>query len=159
MSVLGRSESTFKNYVRHLAAMSLHFGRTPLELEPEDTEFIRRFTLHILPSRFVRIRHYGILSSTAKKAVLSSNREQLGAMKVCFIDLRKIQSFNPKVCPCCGKPAIPIKKHDPERIKKTGILIAIPIIIIIKLSKMLTGFVQPGFHCSCCARNENLVTT
>ena len=38
MSVLGRSESTFKNYVRHLAAMSLHFGRTPLELDAEDVQ-------------------------------------------------------------------------------------------------------------------------
>ena len=29
MSVLGRSKSTFENYVRHLAAISLHCGRTP----------------------------------------------------------------------------------------------------------------------------------
>jgi hypothetical protein len=29
-------------------------------------EFIRRFVQHILPKRFVRIRHYGILSSTWK---------------------------------------------------------------------------------------------
>jgi Putative transposase len=27
-------------------------------------EFIRRFALHILPLRFMRIRHYGMLSST-----------------------------------------------------------------------------------------------
>jgi hypothetical protein len=27
-------------------------------------EFIRRFALHILPKRFVKIRHYGFLSST-----------------------------------------------------------------------------------------------
>ena len=26
-------------------------------------EFIRRFALHILPKRFVKIRHYGFLSS------------------------------------------------------------------------------------------------
>jgi len=30
-------------------------------------EFIRRFAQHILPKRFVRIRHYGILSSTWKR--------------------------------------------------------------------------------------------
>jgi len=38
MSVLGRSESTFRNYVHHLAAISLHFGRTPLELDAEDVQ-------------------------------------------------------------------------------------------------------------------------
>ena len=32
-----------------------------------NTEFIRRFAQHILPKRFVRIRHYGILSSSWKR--------------------------------------------------------------------------------------------
>jgi hypothetical protein len=35
-----------------------------------DAEFIRRFSLHVLPKGFVRMRHYGILSSTKKKTVL-----------------------------------------------------------------------------------------
>ena len=30
-------------------------------------EFIRRFAMHILPKRFVKIRHYGFLSSTWKR--------------------------------------------------------------------------------------------
>jgi len=38
ISLLGRSSLTFENYVRHLAAMSLHFGRTPLELEQDDVQ-------------------------------------------------------------------------------------------------------------------------
>jgi site-specific recombinase XerD len=38
MSILGRSASTFENYGRHLAAMSLHFGRTPLELDADDVQ-------------------------------------------------------------------------------------------------------------------------
>jgi site-specific recombinase XerD len=33
---LGRSKKTFESYVRHLAVMSLHFGRTPLELDADD---------------------------------------------------------------------------------------------------------------------------
>jgi hypothetical protein len=32
-------------------------------------EFLRRFCMHILPQRFVKIRHYGILGSRYKKAV------------------------------------------------------------------------------------------
>jgi hypothetical protein len=33
-------------------------------------EFVRRFAMHILPKRFVRIRHYGFLSSTWKRCKL-----------------------------------------------------------------------------------------
>lgn len=33
---MGRSAKTFESYGRHLAAISLHFGRTPLELDAED---------------------------------------------------------------------------------------------------------------------------
>ena len=39
-------------------------------LSLSDTEFIRRFSLHVLPKGFVRIRHYGILSSSKKKIIL-----------------------------------------------------------------------------------------
>jgi hypothetical protein len=72
-------------------------------MELDDTEFIRRFALHILPSGFVRIRHYGILSSTTKKEILPTIRKQLPAQEISFIDRRKILSFNPKECPVCGK--------------------------------------------------------
>ena len=40
-------------------------------------EFTRRFSQHILPSRFVRIRHYGILSSTWKRKKLKLLQVQL----------------------------------------------------------------------------------
>jgi hypothetical protein len=33
-------------------------------------EFVRRFAMHIVPHRFVRIRHYGILSNRRKKEAL-----------------------------------------------------------------------------------------
>lgn len=42
-------------------------------------EFIRRFLLHVLPSRFVRIRHYGILSNCNKRRKLVFSQELLGA--------------------------------------------------------------------------------
>jgi hypothetical protein len=35
-------------------------------------EFIRRFAMHILPKRFVKIRHYGFLSSTWKRIKLKN---------------------------------------------------------------------------------------
>jgi len=41
------------------------------------TEFIRRFLLHVLPSGFMRIRHYGILANRAKREKLAQARNAL----------------------------------------------------------------------------------
>ncbi len=41
-------------------------------------EFIRRFAMHILPKRFVKIRHYGFLSSTWKRIKLKNLQQKLG---------------------------------------------------------------------------------
>jgi len=38
VSILGRSESTFKNYSRHIAAMAIHFQCLPTELDPEQVK-------------------------------------------------------------------------------------------------------------------------
>lgn len=40
-------------------------------------EFLRRFLIHILPSRFHRIRHYGFLSNTVRAAQLQAVRDAL----------------------------------------------------------------------------------
>jgi len=44
-------------------------------------EFVRRFSLHILPKSFVRIGHYGILSSTSKLKSINEIRKQLPPIK------------------------------------------------------------------------------
>lgn len=38
VSVLGRSKSTFNNYARHVAAISLYFGKIPTELDSEQVQ-------------------------------------------------------------------------------------------------------------------------
>jgi hypothetical protein len=43
----------------------------------EATEFIRRFLLHILPSGFVKIRHFGFLSNRRRSAALVLCRQRL----------------------------------------------------------------------------------
>jgi len=43
------------------------------------TEFIRRFALHILPKGFMRIRHYGIMSSSKKQKILPLIHQQLNS--------------------------------------------------------------------------------
>jgi hypothetical protein len=53
-------------------------GRTrhkTMTLGPE--EFMRRFLLHVLPGRFHRIRHYGLLANAARKHNLALARELL----------------------------------------------------------------------------------
>jgi hypothetical protein len=45
-------------------------GGEKKEMTLANTEFVRRFSMQILPKRFVRIRHYGILSSSWKRGKL-----------------------------------------------------------------------------------------
>ena len=41
-------------------------------------EFIRRFLLHVVPERFVRIRHFGFLANRSRQAKLERCRQLLG---------------------------------------------------------------------------------
>lgn len=61
-----------------------------------DAEFIRRFSMHILPKGFTRIRHYGILSSSIKKVALEIIKEQIGEIK-----LQKEEHLSHRICPVC----------------------------------------------------------
>jgi len=42
-------------------------------------DFLRRFLLHLLPKRFVRIRHFGLLANRVRKAKLTRCRQLLAA--------------------------------------------------------------------------------
>ena len=44
-------------------------------------EFIRRFLLHVLPSRYVRIRHFGLLANRKRKNTIALCRKILGDAK------------------------------------------------------------------------------
>ncbi len=61
-----------------------------------EEEFIRRFALHILPKGFVRIRHYGILSSSLKKRIIPVLQEELGK-----IILPERTPLRHRPCPAC----------------------------------------------------------
>ncbi len=47
----------------------------------DDHEFIRRFLLHVLPSGFHRIRHYGLFAGTARARNIDRVRQALAAPK------------------------------------------------------------------------------
>ena len=76
-------------------------------------EFIRRFSMHILPKCFVRIRHYGILSSHRKQKLLPLIHRQLDSTyqkidqkkdwkQICTQHL----GYDPDCCPACKQKAM-----------------------------------------------------
>ena len=52
-------------------------GNRQKEMHLSHAEFLRRFELHILPRRFVKIRHYGLLQNHGKIKRLNAIRAQL----------------------------------------------------------------------------------
>lgn len=71
-------------------------GGQTKEMILTNQEFVRRFLMHILPKRFVRIRHYGILSASWKWGKLQQLQTKLKVDK---------PEVKPKTmlrkCPCC----------------------------------------------------------
>jgi hypothetical protein len=94
------------------------------------TEFIRRFLLHVLPTGFVRIRHYGFLANRVYREKLALCRELLG-VETTPEPVAAAHAVEPKetvegvpaatVCPSCGEgrmvivasfPAIPVSRRQ-----------------------------------------------
>lgn len=87
-------------------------GGRKKELTLNFLEFVRRFSLHILPKAFVRIRHFGVLSSTAKTKAIETIRKQLPAKKTKLIKAQATP-YNPLKCPCCKQETmIPLLTFD-----------------------------------------------
>jgi hypothetical protein len=84
-------------------------ARKTMALNP--VEFIRRFLLHVLPSGFVRIRHYGFLANRVRQDKLALCRALLG-VKSMPLSVGSEASSEPNesnepqtgtsTCPCCG---------------------------------------------------------
>jgi len=76
-------------------------------------EFMRRFLLHVLPSGFQRIRHYGLLANRHRAANLARCRQLLGArapavkLPDASVDYRdryeQLTGKSLRVCPKCGR--------------------------------------------------------
>jgi hypothetical protein len=81
-------------------------------------EFMRRFLLHVLPSGFHRIRHYGLLANAARVENLARARALLAAPLSPLIAVPGPASEdtppdaptdNARPCPCCGAPMVIIE--------------------------------------------------
>lgn len=75
-------------------------------------EFLRRFCQHILPSRFQKIRYFGIWASSNRKTKLRKCQQLLGhkplllTMQAIKAMLKQKMGIDPAVCPHCGSENI-----------------------------------------------------
>jgi hypothetical protein len=79
-------------------------------------EFIRRFLLHVLPTGFHRIRHYGLFASGKRVDMIAKARQLLGLAPPAAEDAVEIDPAAPQVlthpCPCCGGRMIVIETFE-----------------------------------------------
>jgi len=83
----------------------------------DGVEFLRRFCLHILPKRFVKIRRFGIYSSSYKR-IIQKQKPKPGiesSIKISFIErFLNLTGFDISLCPVCKQG----KLHRIEEIPK-----------------------------------------
>ncbi len=69
-------------------------------------EFLRRFVQHVLPSGFVKVRHYGLLANRHRAERLALCRRLLLVANVAIAmpspDAPTIEPAQPRCCPNCG---------------------------------------------------------
>jgi hypothetical protein len=93
----------------------------PKTLTLATVEFVRRFCLHVLPERFVKIRHYGLLGNRQKQARLTRARALLGAAPV--PEQKPLPELlpaparqpTPACCPFCQRPGLVKVREVPPR--------------------------------------------
>ena len=101
----GRVRFRWKDYRHHdkTKVMSLEAG-----------EFIRRFLLHVLPSGFHRIRHFGFLANGHRAGNLALCRRLLAVPPPEPVEpaadyrerYRRLTGHSLETCPCCGGPML-----------------------------------------------------
>ena len=82
-------------------------------------EFIRRFLLHVLPSGFHRIRHYGLFAGTVRARNIERVRQLLAAPKTAErraeADSEAETPSPAHRCPCCGGRMIIVETFEGAR--------------------------------------------
>lgn len=86
-------------------------------------EFVRRFCLHLLPERFVKIRHYGLLGNRNRRERIERARQSLGVrpLEPQVEPARELNSdqehkAEPRLrCPHCGAAALVCLEEVPRR--------------------------------------------
>jgi len=97
-------------------------GRDRLKTMTLDAaEFIRRFLLHVLPSGFHRIRHYGLFAGTVRALNIERARQTLAASEGAHersraeVDSEAEDVPPARRCPCCGGRMIIVETFEGAR--------------------------------------------
>jgi hypothetical protein len=96
----------------------------------DGVEFLRRFSQHILPARFVKIRYFGIYNHTAKKKLelqfLPQRKPDIDTLikdkeppETRLQRFERLTGYNPCLCPVCKKGQMVVKRELP-RIRSPG---------------------------------------
>jgi len=93
------------------------------EMTIDAVEFIRRFLLHVLPKKFMRIRHIGLLANRWKKDNLRICRNLLGVSDMPQQEtnksveemMLKLTGKDITLCPICGKGHFVVSQKIPRR--------------------------------------------
>ncbi len=94
------------------AARHAHAGLGLPHTQQDYVRHVRRFLLHVLPRGFHRIRHYGLLAGTARKASIALARELLDVAAPPDDDTPdEPGDFRPP-CLCCGGRMIVIEVFE-----------------------------------------------
>jgi hypothetical protein len=75
-------------------------------------EFLRRFFLHVLPTRFVRIRHFGFFSHRRRAALLPLCFALLGQVEAPPLSVASVENAPRMIwtCPRCGGPMAVVER-------------------------------------------------
>lgn len=85
----------------------------PITLKGE--EFLRRFCLHILPKRFVKIRHYGIYSTRFRSTVLKSqDRMVVTIPETTSQRIKRVSGIDVHRCTYCKKGKLVLTEIVPR---------------------------------------------
>ncbi len=96
----GRVRFRYKDYARN---------HEPRVMELDGVEFLRRFLLHVLPTGFVRIRHYGFLANRCRRkkvarcAQLIAHSSDTPSCPSVATNLDDNAGASPLRCPQCGE--------------------------------------------------------
>jgi hypothetical protein len=88
----------------------------------EAGEFLRRFLLHVLPRRFVRIRYFGFLASRCRTVQLPQCRRALAGATPPPPASPPPERPRSWPCPRCGAPMRVIERLTPRQIYLTSLL-------------------------------------
>jgi hypothetical protein len=79
-------------------------------------QFLRRFFLHVLPLRFVRIRRYGLLANRFRNRLLPLAHQLLAAAGHEQLPLPPPPDCEPWHCPRCGKAMRVVERFSPTQL-------------------------------------------